>query len=284
MNYSRRDVLRLGAGAALGIAAGLNLPAAMAAPCCGAKKKPRLGLQLYSVRRQCAQDLKSVIEAVGKMGYEGVEFAGYHGRSAEELRKMLDDNGLVCCGTHTHINTLLGDEFEKTVAFNKTIGNPFLIIPSLPGGHSGSADELKKTAEIFTELTEKAKAFDMHVGYHAHGGDFKKYDGVTGWDILFDNTPKEFVMQMDTGNCLGGGGDPIATLKKYPGRALTVHLKEHGGSATAAIGEGDVDWKEVFEVCETIGGTQWYIVEHERGSDPLVSVKACIDNIKKMRG
>ena len=90
-------------------------------------------------------------------------------------------------------------------------------------------------------------------------------------------------MQMDTGNCLDGGADPIAVLKKYPGRAITVHLKESGGAKEAVIGGGDVKWKEFFECCETVGKTEWYIVEHERGGkDPVADVKKCLEALKGM--
>ena len=96
------------------------------------RRKMQIGLQLYSVRKDCAKDLAGTIAAVAKMGYMGVEFAGYHDKSAKEIRKMLDDNGIVCCGTHTGLDTLLGDNLKKTIEFNKTIGNRFLVVPSLP--------------------------------------------------------------------------------------------------------------------------------------------------------
>ena len=90
-------------------------------------------------------------------------------------------------------------------------------------------------------------------------------------------------MQMDIGNCLEGGGDPYAILRKFPGRSATVHLKEHGGPPEAVVGEGEVDWKKVFAICEKTGGTEWYIVEHERGAgDPVENVKRCLENLRKM--
>ena len=98
MHCSRRDLLKLGLGAAAVCTTGVNLFAAD-------KKKIPIGLQLYSVRNDCQKDLPAVIQAVAKMGYQGVEFAGYYGRKADELRKLLDDNGLKCCGTHTGLNT-----------------------------------------------------------------------------------------------------------------------------------------------------------------------------------
>jgi sugar phosphate isomerase/epimerase len=250
-----------------------------------ARKRIPVGLQLYSVRADGKKDLPGVLRAVAAMGYDGVEFAGYYDRTAEELRKLLDDNKLKCCGTHTALDTLADEAFEKTVAFNKTIGNCYLIVPSLPKTRTGSVAALRETGKLFTELAAKAKPHGMRVGYHAHAGDFKKIEGQVPWDIIFDQAGPGVVMQMDIGNCIQGGGDAIATLKKYPGRSATVHLKEHGGKPGAVIGEGEIQWKQVFEICEKTGGTEWYIIEQESyAATPLDSVKACLSNFRKLHG
>ena len=114
-----------------------------------------IALQLYSVRDDCAKDLSLTLQAVAQMGYEGVEFAGYYDRSAEELRGMCDDLELKIVGTHTGLNTLLGDDLEKTVAFNKTLGNPYLIVPGLGGQYTNSQDAWKETAKIFNDIADK---------------------------------------------------------------------------------------------------------------------------------
>jgi len=282
MNFSRRHMLKLGIGTAAAWATGAGISRAEGGAC-GKRETIPLGLQLYSVRTDCEKDLPGVIKAVAAMGFDGVEFAGYYGRTAAQLRQLLDDNGLVCCGTHTGLDTLLGDAFQKTVQFNKTLGNKFLIVPGLPHERLASRQATLDTAKLFNELAAKAKPLGMFVGYHAHGGDFKKLDGETAWDILFSNTSPDVVMQLDLGNCIGGGGDPIAVLKKFPGRSQTIHLKEHGGNKGAVIGEGDVDWKTVFSLCEQTGKTEWYVVEQESyDGPPLDSVKRCIDSLRKM--
>jgi sugar phosphate isomerase/epimerase len=102
----------------------------------------------------------------------------------------------------------------------------------------------------------------MVVGYHAHGFDFEKFNGRFAWDLLFSRTQPEVNMQMDVGNCLGGNGDPIAMLKKFPGRTKTIHIKEHQDKTF----ESDF-YKEVFGLCETSSGTKWYIVEMGGGDD-----------------
>jgi len=145
------------------------------------------------------------------------------------------------------------------------------------------ASEDQDTAKLFTDLAEKVKPEGMHVGYHSHADDFKKTDGETCWDAFFSNAGPDVVMQLDVGNCLDGGGDPYAILKKFPGRTLTIHIKEHGGKEGAPLGEGTVRWGELFNLCETIGGTQWYIVEQEAyAGAPLDSVAQCLKNLRKM--
>ena len=108
-----------------------------------------IALQLYSVRRDCGKDLDATVAAVGKMGYEGVEFAGYYkyGKDAKGLRKLLDDNGLKCAGTHTRIDTLLGDNLKRTIEFHKILGNRFLIVPGMGGKYTNSAKAWAETAK-----------------------------------------------------------------------------------------------------------------------------------------
>lgn len=243
-----------------------------------------IALQLYSVRDDCAKDLPGVIKAVAEMGYEGVEFAGYHGYSAKDLRKMLDDHGLKVAGTHTPMDSLLGDELQRTIEFNQELGNKYLIVPWMPESMRANRQGWLDTAQLFNEIAEKLKPHNMLVGYHNHTFEFEEMDGELPWDTFFSNTVKEVVMQFDTGNAMHGGADALPYLERYPGRAITVHLKEYAkDNDTALIGEGDIPWQDIFRLCETIGGTEWYIVEQESYAyPPLECVKRCLDNLKAM--
>ncbi|MBC7527425.1 MAG: sugar phosphate isomerase/epimerase [Chthonomonadaceae bacterium] len=243
-----------------------------------------IGVQLYSVRTDAAQDLSGVLEKIAKMGYTGVEFAGYYGHTASDIRKMLDDNGLVCCGSHTAINTLLPDELFDTIKFNQTLGNKFLIVPGLPSQYTDSKAAWLQTAHTMNEISDKLTPLGLYTGYHNHHTEFLDMDGELPWDIFFGNTRKEVVMQFDTGNARHGGASAEAFLAKYPGRALTVHLKEFSETVDdALIGDGDVDFPEIFRLCESVGGTQWYIVEYERPTKPaLEAIDSCLKNLRAM--
>ena len=243
-----------------------------------------IGLQLYSVREDCQRDLAGTLAQVAQMGYEGVEFAGFYDHSAEQIRQLLDKNGLACCGSHQGITTLLGDELDQTVEFNRTIGNPYLICPGAPAEYTESRDAWLRTAALFNEISAKLRPLDMWTGYHNHYGEFEELDGELPWDTFFGNTDPEVIMQLDTGNALKGGGDPVPYVERYPGRSLTVHLKEYAAAdEKALIGEGDVQWEELFQLCESVGKTQWYIVEQESYAyPPLECVDRCLQSLRAM--
>ena len=246
-----------------------------------------IALQLYSLRAECPKDFPGTLKAVAEMGYDGVEFAGYHGFEAKELRKILDDLGLKAAGTHTGLDTLLGDEFEKTVEFNATLGNKYLIVPGLPEERTSSIAAWLDTAKVFDEIAEKLAAHGMKTGYHNHWVEFTPMDGKLPWDEFFGATSADVVMQLDTGNAMHGGAEPLHYLEMFPGRAGSVHLKEFKeGGGPVIIGDGIVDWKKCFDLCENVGGTEWYVVEQESYPEPLTpieSVAKCIDALKAMR-
>lgn len=273
---SRREFIRCSAVGA----AGLTLGAGVAQPgYAAAGGKIPVGVQLYSVREQCAKDLPGTLAAVAKIGYKGVEFAGYHKRSAKELRQMLDDLGLVTCGTHTPYKSILADKLAETIEFNRTIGNKYLIVPWMTGK---TRQEWLDKAKLFNEVADQVKTHGLFVGYHAHAHDFEKLEGESAWDIFFGNTKPEVIMQLDTSNCAEGGADPVAVLKKYPGRAKTIHIKANGGGPEAVFGEDKVNWRGVFEFCEGKGGTQWYVVEHESSKDPIDAIRRGYAALKQM--
>ena len=280
------------AGAAVVFPQGANGPAGWAPPghaketpsAKPAHKRIPIALQLYSVRDDAAKALPAVLTAVADAGYEGVEFAGYHGHDAKQLRQMLDDRGLKVAGSHIGLESMLGDQFEPTVEFHQTIGNTHLIVPGLAAEHTGSKAAWLETAGIFNGIAERLKPLGLRTGYHNHTTEFTPVDGELPWDILFGNAKPEVVMQVDTGNALMGGQDPVPLLERYPGRAATIHIKEFSKTnPQALIGEGDVRWADVFRLCETTGKTEWYIVEQESYAfPPLTCAHKCLQNLRAM--
>jgi sugar phosphate isomerase/epimerase len=284
-NLSRRGFLATTASAAALTLAGAGCTKEEESKSMAKGGKIPVGLQVYSVRKEAEKDLPGVLAQVAQMGYQGVEFAGYYGHEAKDIRKMLDTNGLVCCGTHTQMADLADDKLAATLEFNKTLGNKYVIVPWLEPAKTNPRETWMGHAKRLNVLSEKLKPQGMWIGYHAHQHDFEDLGGTTPWDIIASNTRKDVIMQLDLGNCMDGGGDPVMYLRRYPGRAVTIHLKEHcATNPKAMIGEGDVKWAEVFKLIRTAGTTRWYIIEEEKDAvPPLQGAEVSLKNLKKLR-
>ena len=244
-----------------------------------------VALQVYSVRKEAAEDLPGTLAAIKAAGYDGVEFAGYYERTAQELKRLLDENGLRCAGTHTGLKTVLGDELAGTIEFNKVLGNSNLIVPGMPNERRGGAAVWRENATLFNELAEKVAGEGMRIGYHNHGHEFQAAAGEeVPWEVFGRETKPEVVLQLDLGNAMHGGADPLPYLRKFAARAETIHLKDHDpANDKALLGEGTLKWDEVFQICEGSGKTEWYIVEQESYAyPPLECVRRCRENLRKM--
>lgn len=248
------------------------------------RKKMHIGVQLYSIRNYIPNDVAGGFAAIKKMGYEGVEFAGYYGKDAKNLRQLLDDSGLKCCGTHIQLPTLLGDQLKPTIEFNHVLGNRFLVVPALPGVKT--ADDWRRTAETFNQIAAQLKPVDMRLGYHNHTVEFQPVDGQLPIDLFLEKASPDVFLQLDIGHVMRAGADPLDFFKKHPGRALTVHLKEYSATKKdAVIGEGDMKWAEVLKACETTGGTEWYIIEEESGAyQGMEGIEKSLRGLEKLLG
>ncbi len=257
MQTTRRQFIKSGLGCALG----LTLSPMTATAASKAKAIP-IGFQLYTVRGEFARNVPATLKALGAAGYRGVEFWGYGGTpnvyqqySAAELRQLLDEHGLKCCGMHLELKALAKENLERTIENNRILGSRFLNVAAAQEKMAAKTS-IGELADFLNQTAAACQPHKLSVGYHAHPFDFAKIDGRFAWELLFDRTQPEVNMQMDVGNCLSGDGDPIAMLKKYPGRTRTIHIKEHEEKTF----ESDY-YKEVFRLCDTTAATEWYIVE-----------------------
>jgi sugar phosphate isomerase/epimerase len=270
------DITRRGFGriAVSGIASAAGLLAA---------KKP-IAVQLYSVRQIAAKDLAGVLKEVGKMGYAGVEFAGYYGHSAQDVRKLLDDNGLKTAGTHIALDTLLGDNLRATLDFNKTIGNKNLIVPSMPKKYQASLEGWKEAAKVFTGIAAKVKPEGFVVGYHNHRVEFEDKGGGTPFDAFFGTAGNDVKVQLDIGHAQRAGADPVKVINRYKGRIVSVHVKEYSPDRDdAPLGEGLIKWNDVFKALESSRGFEWYITEEEAKSCVgFECIQTAIQRMRKM--
>ena len=282
MTSKRRDFLKMTLSLAAACAAGTVAWSADAEKKGGKGRKGKkgaaagkisIGCQLYAVRSEFTKDVPGALKTVAQMGYEGVEFWGYKGTAfvfkdaagknwtAAELKALLDENKLKCCGIHLAVAALQDANLQTTIDNNKILGNKYLNIASAQK-EMQTAASIKQFAEFLNATSVKAAAQQMLVGYHCHGGDFAKVDGRMAYEMLFEQVKPEVNMQVDIGHALKAGVDPVVYFKKFAGRAKTVHLRENGDKKFDSAA-----YQELFSVMETVAGTEWYIVEEETGNN-----------------
>ena len=245
-------------------------------------------LELYSVRDELKKDLWGTLRKVKKMGFDAVELFGEYDHTAQELRAALDDTGLICCGWHTPWHYVQPSSLLTTVTYNKVLGNTDIVIPSLPSERTCSKDAWLETAAMFERIADKLADYGMHLGYHNHKAEFVELEGDIPFNYLFDNT-KNIGMQLDNGNALSAGPKPDVynALKRYPGRAKTIHLKpySHEKGYNVMTGEDDIDWGKFFSLCYEYQDVEWFIIEYEADSSlfpPMEGVERTLKALMEM--
>ena len=249
-----------------------------------------VGLELYSVRGDLAKDLLATVAAVGKMGYQVVEFYApyldWTPDTAKSVRKALDDSGLRCHSTHNNGPSFTPDGLKKAIELNQIIGSRAIIMASAP--RATGLEGWKAVADQLTALGEQLKPLGMATGYHNHQIEWRPVDGKRPMDVLAAGTPKDVILQFDVGTCLEVGADPLAWINANPGRIRSVHCKDWSSARgyDTAFGEGDAPWKAIFAAVEATGGVEYYLIEQETGAQSggeLPMVQRCLANWKKLR-
>jgi sugar phosphate isomerase/epimerase len=254
-----------------------------------AGKKLPVALQLYSIRDDCAKDFDAALAWVARLGFDGVEFAGYHkyNGQAKELRQKLDDLNLKVAATHIGTGSFRGDNLQKTIDFHQTIGCRFLIVP---GDRDFTSPERSKAlAETFNQTAQVLKPLGMACGYHNHTAEFKKDGDKTFFDLFAERTSPEVILQQDCGWTVAAGYDPVALMKRYPGRMRSTHFKPtvvgNDSSKKAYLGQDSVDWAAVLNACREFGGTEWITLEQEvypDGKSPMEATAISFEALRKL--
>jgi sugar phosphate isomerase/epimerase len=303
MNTSRRSFLR---NSAFGLGA-MAFASPVLQSLAAVKYKKLVGVQLFSVRDDMRKDPQGTLNALAEMGYKYVEHANYinrkfYGWEAKEFKKRLDDLGIKMPSGHTVMGKAHWDNakndftdlWKYTVEDAAIMGQELVISPSIDMGIRKDKNLLLKYMEIFNKSGELCQKSGMRFGYHNHDFEFsEKLDGELLYDIMLNNTdPTLVAQQLDIGNMINGGGVPSEVMKKFPGRFVSMHVKDEVPSAAGhekfestvlGKGSGQIDVKALVKLGDKEGGTKHFIIEQEsyQGLKPLDCMK---ENIGIMRG
>jgi sugar phosphate isomerase/epimerase len=263
----------------------------------GDHKIDKVGVQLYTVRDLMKSDFEGTIAKVAAIGYKEVEFAGYFGRTPQQVRAVLDKNGLKAPATHVQYDEL-DEKFPAVIEASKTIGLEYIVCPWIPEDLRKSPDIWKQASEKFNRCGEQSKKAGMQFAYHNHWFEFLPVDGKLPYDALLELCDKDLVkMELDLCWITTAGGDPLKYFDRYPGRFPLVHVKDlkklpvitAGGPQNfgdtvdlTEVGSGIIDWKRIFAASDK-AGIKHYIVEHDHPKAPLESIAGSYAYLNKLR-
>jgi sugar phosphate isomerase/epimerase len=279
--WSRRNFLAVGA----------LLPWALRGTVSTAASSIPVGLEMYSVRNTLAKDPVGTVRAVGEMGYQGLEFYApyfqWTAAQAKDMRKLLDDLHIRCFSTHNDSDYFSGDKLLHAREINLILGSKYIVMAS---SHEKSGlDGWKKVADTLNTAAEKLQADGLGVGYHNHQAEFTPVDGIRPIEILAQNTNRLVMLQLDVGTSIEAGSDPVAWIKGNPGRIRSMHCKEYSHDPakkySVIFGEGDADWKNLFQAAESGGGIEYYLIEQEGSRfSELETASKCLQAFRTTRG
>jgi len=284
----RRDFLKLlGATAAAGAFLPRSSLAAAVDGAGSAAKLRRIGVQLYSVRGSMEKEgVEATLARLTRIGYREVEFAGYFGRTATQIRDALKANGLTSPSVHVPLQQLTAPNFPKFVDDAATIGHRWINLAWLTPADRGSTEKYESHANALLAAQKVASAAGLTVGYHNHEFEFDKLGDTDGYEILLERTRGSGVQfEMDLYWMSVAGKDPISYWTRFPGRFPMVHVKDSAGPPTnemRPVGGGTINWVALFEK-RKMAGIQHFYVEHDNPPDPWASITQSMAYLKPLR-
>lgn len=270
----------------------------------------RIGVQLYTVRDQMEKNFAGTLERVAQIGYQEVEFAGYFGHAAEEVRALIDRLGLRAPSVHVGLEELRQD-LSGQLRTARIIGNEYLTVPALAQAFTGEPMDLafwQRTAEEFNRLARRTREEGIGFAYHNHWFEFDPLsDGRTGWDVLVDETDPELVsFELDLLWTVFAGHDPVQLFQRSPGRYVMWHVKDMRDlqdarrlaassgdlgefmrvtmSRLSAVGTGEIDFRRIFAHAREAGLRHFFVENDAAPNSPssLADIEVSYDNLRQL--
>jgi sugar phosphate isomerase/epimerase len=221
-----------------------------------------IGLQQTAVNKNIQQDLSGTLRAIAKMGYQIIEFSAgtfmkWSPSDAKQVRMVLNESNLQCRSTHNEIVSFSGDGLSQAIELNHIVGSDTLVSVRGPGTRTAppTLDAWKRFSDQLSQAADRIRGAHMKLGFHNHDVEFQTVEGVRPIDILAAN--KDITsFHLNLGLCLKGGGDPIAFIKKCPGRIQSILCQDF---------EGKARWKETFVAAENGSGLEFYLIQRTDG-------------------
>ncbi|MBA4058788.1 MAG: sugar phosphate isomerase, partial [Marivirga sp.] len=235
------------------------------------------GMVSYTYRNSFKIDVAATLDTIKQLGVTNMEFSNLFGRTAAEIRQLLDQRGMKCTSFGVGYPDLM-TKTSEAVQNAKTLGASFVRVAWIPHDGPFTIETAKKAVDDFNNVGKILKESGLTFCYHNHGYEFAPYEGGTYFDYIVANTNPEYVsFELDILWAFHPGADPAALLKKYGARFKLMHVKDlrkgikgdFSGSTSVendvAVGTGQIDIPAVMKAAQK-SGIQHYYIEDESSS------------------
>src|SRR5216110_3408209 len=250
------------------------------------RRRNRIGLELYSVRDAMGRDPDGTLAAVRAIGYTDVELLwsfGNFGRTTAQVAAALQHEGLRAPSAHVSPAVILVG-WERSLEIAKTLGHEYLIVLSFTTDTTRTIDDWLEWADHFNAAGAVARRAGLWLAFHNEANHMKPIDGTVPYDAFVARTDPSVVrLQLDVGNMLMGGGDPMRYLERYRDRYRSFHLKDvlPDRSSDTELGRGTFDFKAFLAAVPNVNDKPAY-VEQEGAQDEVAAARRNYEYLRKL--
>ena len=238
---------------------------------------PDPGVVSYTFRNQFSEDVPGTLDIIKDMGITNIEFSSLFGATAEELKIMLDERGMICTSYGVGYNRIV-DDLEAVAEEAEILGAKYVRVASIPFERPEfTIDDARRAVEDFNRAGKFLDEKGLHFCYHNHGFEFWPWEEETLFDYIVQNTDPRYVsFEMDILWTVVPGQDPVELLERYPERFRLMHMKDlrkgvevgdlSGRTPSendVVLGTGQVDYPAVLRAAQNTN-IEYYYIEYER--------------------
>ena len=291
----------------------------------GPVKLSNIGIGLFTIPFLLEHDFRGTLEMLSKIGYKELEFfgpyehsvqaakdywaplagqmgmekSGYYGHSPQDLRAILDRNGLTAPSIHADMGTLT-DNLEQVIEASQILGHKYAGIAAIPPDMRVSLDDYRRMADVFNEIGLKLSEGGMKFLYHNHGYGLSEMEGEIPFNVLVERTDPNFVaLELDVYWFTAGRANILDYLQSFPGRFKMMHIKDMSELVHfAGDGGNPQQWMELFPKMADAGsgvldltgiiqeahrsGVEHFYLEKDLTSNPSQTLKSSYDFLSQI--
>jgi sugar phosphate isomerase/epimerase len=231
-----------------------------------------IGCQTWPVREMIAKDFPGTLKQLSAAGFKSIElcspagyteygFGGLTKYKGAELKKIINDAGLTCVSSHFGMEELRTNQDDR-IGWAKDVGLTQMLVASLGGPKNPTMDDVKRAADEYNKMGEKAAKAGIQQGLHNEEFETSTVDGKRTYDILFELLDSKLVKFQFQVSTISQGFDAAEYFNKYPGRFVSMHVQGWSTQTKKImpVGQDSLDWKKIFMAAKT-GGIKNYFVE-----------------------